>query len=174
MLASTSSTSSRTRSAILRTAHLFCASPRFQVVLTNYTTTSSHQQLEVGRTTGKSWFSKVNSDHLMKFLFVSSLSLSSWTFLMLCKMLLLKSRKSNRTRYFLDRVNLHLPGKVSCLSTGLTGSQNNPENCHYLVENISTVEDINKECLPRYPVWLLCWIWWVLACFKTVTTHPSS
>ena len=86
----------------------------------------------------------------------------------------MKSRKSNRTRYFLDRVNLHLPGKVSCLSTGFTGSQNNPENCHYLVENISTVEDTNKECLLLYRVWLLCWIWWVLACFKTTTSHPSS
>ena len=72
-------------------------------------------------------------------------------------------------------VNLHLPGKVSCLSTGLTGSRNNLENCHYLVENIPTVEDINKEYLLLYPVWLLlCWIWWVLACFKTATNHPSS
>ena len=86
----------------------------------------------------------------------------------------MKSRKSNRTRYFLHRVNLHLPGKVSCLSTGLTGSRNNPENCHYLVENIPTVEDINKEYLLLYRVWLLCWIWWVLACFKTTTSHPSS
>ena len=86
----------------------------------------------------------------------------------------MKSRKSNRTRYFLHRVNLHLPGKVSCLSTGLTGSRNNPENCHYLVENISTVKDINKENLLLYPVWLLCWICWVLACFKTATNHPSS
>ena len=80
--------------------------------------------------------------------------------------MLLKSRKSNRTRYFLHRVNLHLPGKFSCLSTGLAGSRNNPENCHYLVENIPTVEDINKEYLLLYPVWL-CWIWWVLASFKT-------
>ena len=112
----------------------------------------------------------------MQFLFVSSLSLSSWTFLyyVLCKILLLKSRKSNRTGYFLHRVNLHLPGKVSCLSTGFTGSRNNPENCHYLVENIPTVEDINKEYLLLYPVWLLCWIWWVLACFKIATNHPSS
>ena len=86
MLVSTTSTSSRTRSAILRTAHPFCASPRFQVVLSSCTTTSSHQKLEVGRTTGKSWFSKVNSDRLMQFLFVSSLSLSSWTFLILCFM----------------------------------------------------------------------------------------
>ena len=23
-------------------------------------------------------------------------------------------------------------------------------------------------------MWLLCWIWWVLACFKTATNHPSS
>ena len=64
----------------------YCESPRFQVVLSSCTTTSSHQKLEVGRTTGKSWFSKVNSDRLMQFLFVSSLSLSSWTFLILCFM----------------------------------------------------------------------------------------
>ena len=166
MLASTTSTSSRTRSAILRTAHPFCASPRFQVVLSSWTTTSSHQKLEVGRTTGKSWFSKVNSDRLMQFLFVSSLSLSSWTFLIT---FLLKWRKSNRTRYFLHRVNLHLPGKVACLSTNLADSRNNN-----WVENIPTVEDINKEYLLLYPVWLLCWIWWVLACFKTATNHPSS
>ena len=77
MLVSTTSTSSRTRSAILRTAHPFCASPRFQVVVSSCTTTSSHQKLEVGRTTDNSWFSKVNSYCLMHFLFVSSLSLSS-------------------------------------------------------------------------------------------------
>ena len=158
MLASTTSTSSRTRSAILRTAHPFCASPRFQVVLSSCTTTSSHQKLEVGRTTGKSWFSKVNSDRLMQFLFVlaSLYHLEHSLYYVLCKIMLLKSRKSNRTRYFLHRVHLHLPGKVSCLSTGLTGSRNNPENCHYLVENIPTVEDINKEYLLFYPVWLLC------------------
>ena len=137
MLASTTRTSSRPRSAILRTAHPFCASPRFQVVLSSCTTTSSHQKLEVGRTTWKSWFSKVNSDRLMQFLsFLASLyHLEHSLYYVLCKILLLKSRKSNRTRYFLHRVNLHLPGKVSCLSTGLTGSRNNPENCHYLVKN---------------------------------------
>ena len=57
------STSTRTRSAILRTAHPFCASPRFQVVLSSCTTTSSHQKLEVGRTTGKSCFSFLASLH---------------------------------------------------------------------------------------------------------------
>ena len=143
MLASTTGTSSRTRSAKLRSAHPFCASPRFQVVLSSCTTTSSHQKLEVGRTTGKSWFSKVNSDRLMHsfFSFLASLyHLEHSLYYVLCKILLLKSRKSNRTRYFLHRVNLHLPGKVSCPSTGLTGSRNKPENCHYLVENIPTVE----------------------------------
>ena len=74
----------------------------------------------------------------------------------LCKILLLKSRKSKQMQYFLHRVNLHLPGRVSFLSTGLTGSRTNPENWHYLVENIPTVEDINKENLLRYPGWLLC------------------
>ena len=91
------------------------------------------------------------------FSFLASLyHLEHSLYYVLCKILLLKSRKSNRMRYFLHRVNLHLPRKVSCLYTGLAGSRNNPENCHYLVENIPTVEDINKEYLLLYPVWLFC------------------
>ena len=93
-------------------AHLHVFKSSCQVALRRVLTKNSKW---VERSIGKSWFSKVNSDRLIQFLFVSSLSLSSWTFLyyVLCKILLLKSRKSNRTRYFLH--------------TGLTGWQNNPK-----------------------------------------------
>ena len=44
--------------------------------------------------------------------------------------------------------------------------------CHYVAKNIPTEEDMNEEYLAPYPVWFLCWIWWVLACFESPTVHP--
>ena len=84
-----------------------------------------------------------------------------------------RRKATERDRYFLHSKFAFTRESFMSLP-GLTGLRNNPKNCHYLVENIPTVEDINKEYLLLYPVWLLCWIWWVLACFKTATNHPSS
>ena len=49
MLASTTNASTRTSSAILRTAHPFCATPRFQTVVLSRSTTNSHQNVELDK-----------------------------------------------------------------------------------------------------------------------------
>ena len=66
-----------------------------------------------------------------------------------------KRKATERDRYFLHSKFAFTRESFMSLP-GLTGLRNNPKNCHYLVENIPTVEDINKEYLLLYPVWLLC------------------